>query len=44
MQQQIPCGDDKQEIATPRANATANTGILHCVQDDDVKQATATTR
>jgi hypothetical protein len=27
--------------ATVRSDAKANTGVLHCVQDDDVKQTTA---
>jgi hypothetical protein len=44
IQKQIPFGDDKQET-TARANttATANTGILRCAQDDDVKTTTTTT-
>jgi hypothetical protein len=33
---------DRKASATATATATTNTGVLHCVQDDGEKLATAT--
>jgi hypothetical protein len=40
-QKQIPAGRQTMGQATATAKANTNTGILHYVQDDDVKQARA---